>query len=72
MLKERKTQIVINSLVWCFLCCYFMQLFNFPNVITIIIGGLLCLWMLIKQKRFRLDFETILLSLTMMFYFTII
>lgn len=63
---------VLFNLVWVFLCCYFMQLFNFPNVLTIVIGSFFCLAMLVKQKRFRLDLGTVLLTLTMASYFLIL
>ena len=60
------------ALVFVFLSCYFMQLFNFPNVLTIFIGGSLCLVMMIEQRKIRLDVETVLLILSMATYFIII
>lgn len=70
-LNHKKTKSVMFCTVWVFLCCYFMQLFNFPNVLTILLGGSICLVLLIKQKCFRLDVGTILLTLTIASYFII-
>lgn len=62
---------IMNYFVCIFLCCYFMQLFNFPNVLTILLGGACCFAMLIKQKKFRLDIETALLIFSMFSYYVI-
>lgn len=59
------------GVVWIFLCCYFMQLFNFPNVLTVVISGMLCLGMLARQKKILVDLETVLLILSMFTYFVI-
>ena len=71
-LNSKKKQSVEYGCIWVFLCCYFMQLFNFPNVITIMIGGLLCLLFVIRQSKFRLDAGTILLTITLASYFIIL
>ena len=57
--------------VYIFLCCYFMQLFNFPNRFTISLGGSICLILLIKQRKFRQDIGAGLLILTIASYFII-
>lgn len=72
MKKQISLEKISFYAVWVFLCCYFMQLFNFPNVLTIAIGGMFCLIMLIRQKCFRLDIGTVLLTLTMASYFFIL
>lgn len=62
------------ALFWCielFLCIYFMQLFNIPNKLTILIGGLISIILLMQQKRIRIGLGTILLTLTMFSYFII-
>lgn len=70
--EGKKQQIVFWGTVLVFLTCYFMMLFDFPNILTILFGSLVCLLLLIKQKRFRLDLGTILLCITMASYFLIV
>lgn len=55
-----------------FLCCYFMQLFNFPNVLTLLFGGISILTLMLKQKRIRVDLETLLIVTTIASYFIIV
>ena len=71
-LQDKKIQITFLVAVCVFLCCYFMQLFNFPNVLTILFGGLFCLVMLLKQKKIRLDLETVLLVVSLATYYLIL
>ena len=71
-LQQGKTQKILWIAVLIFLCCYFMQLFDFPNVLTIAGGALICLFLLIKQKRFRLDLGICLLTITIVSYFVIV
>ena len=71
-LQQEKTQKILWIAVLIFLCCYFMQLFDFPNVLTIAGGSLICLFLLIKQKRFRLDLGICLLTITIVSYFVIV
>lgn len=54
-----------------FLICYFMLFFDFPNLLTVIIGAVICLVLLVKQKKFRLDIGTCLLIITISSYFII-
>lgn len=55
-----------------FLICYFMMLFDFPNRLTILFGSIICLTLLIKQRKFRLDAGICLLTLTLASYFMIL
>ena len=70
--EGKKQQRVFWVAVLIFLTCYFMMLFDFPNILTILFGSLVCLLLLIKQKKFRLDPGTILLTVTMASYFLIV
>lgn len=54
-----------------FLLCYFMLFFDFPNLLTVLFGSAICLVLLIKQEKLRLDVGTILLSVTIVSYFFI-
>lgn len=71
-LQQEKVQTVLWRAVLVFLCCYFMMLFDFPNVLTIFFGAVICLALLIKQKRFRIDGGICLLTVTMASYFVIV
>ncbi len=71
-LQQEKVQTVLWGAVLVFLCCYFMMLFDFPNVLTIVFGAVICLVLLIKQRRFRIDAGICLLTITMASYFVIV
>ena len=66
--KEKFTFIVM----WIFLLCYFMMLFDFPNKLTILFGSMICLGLWIRQRAFRLDVGICLLTLTMASYHIIV
>lgn len=55
-----------------FFLCYFTQIFNFPNEMVVVIGALLCLMVIVQQKKIRIDIEICLLTLTMISYFLIV
>ena len=55
-----------------FLLCYFMMLFDFPNKLTILFGSIICLVLVIQQRKFRLDWGICLLTLTLGSYFIIL
>ena len=69
---KNHVQTMTFAAVLMFLCCYFMQIFNMPNVIVVGIGAILCLVMLIQQKRFRIDIGICLLAVTMISYYVIV
>lgn len=71
-LQNDRVQKLLWGAVLLFLCCYFMMLFDFPNVLTIFLGSVFCLLLLIKQKRFRVDPGICLLTLTNLSYFLIV
>lgn len=71
-LQQEKVQTVLWGAVLVFLCCYFMMLFDFPNVLTIFFGSLICLVLLIRQKRFRIDAGICLLTITNISYHVIV
>lgn len=65
-------QTITFGAIWIFLCCYFMQFFDFPNRLTILFGSIICLGLLVKQKKFRLDIGCVLLTLTIASYHIIL
>lgn len=71
-LQQEKVQTIMWVAVLAFLGCYFMMLFDFPNVLTILISGVFCLALLIKQQRIRIDLGIGLLTLTNVSYFIIV
>lgn len=72
MQNKVRTEKIAFGIVWVFLLCYFMMLFDFPNVLTILLGSLICLILLVKQRKFRLDIGTCLLTVTIVSYFIIL
>lgn len=58
--------------IYIFLCCYFMQLLNLPNALTVILGGAFCLMAAVQQRRIRIDGGICLLTLTMVSYYVIV
>ena len=71
-LQQKKIQTVFWSAVLLFLCCYFVMLFDFPNRITIFTGSVICLLLMYRQKCFRLDLNTVLITVTISSYYIIL
>lgn len=71
MLSRMKKEKICFYAVAVFLLCYFMLFFDFPNLLTVLIGSIICLVLMIKQKKIRLDIGVILLSITIASYFII-
>ena len=71
-LQQKKIQTMFWAAVLVFLCCYFVMLFDFPNRITILIGSIVCLMLWYTQKKFRLDLNTCLLTVTIASYYIIL
>lgn len=71
MLDKMKKEKLGFCAVVVFLLCYFMLFFDFPNLLTVLFGSAICLLLIIKQKKLRLDVGTILLSVTIVSYFFI-
>ena len=59
------------GVVCLFLLCYFMMFLDLSNIITVLIGIIICLILLFRQKKFRLDIGTCLITLTIISYFVI-
>ena len=63
-----------NIVIWtalAFAICYFLRFLNFPNELTVILGGVICLALLIQQKKLRMDIGLCLLAVTLVSYYTI-
>lgn len=67
-----KAQTITFYAVCVFLLCYFTRIFNMPNELTLIIGTILCLVLLIQQKKFRIDVGVCLLTISLASYYVII
>ena len=68
---KAKAQIWTFGLVLIYFCCYFLQVYRFPDILMLGIGAVFCLLFLLKQKRIRISLGLILLAVTM-FSFCII
>lgn len=71
-LQQKNVQTIFWAAVTLFLCCYFVMLFDFPNRITILLGSMICMMLWYQQKCFRLDLNTILLTVTISSYYIIL
>ena len=71
-LQQKNIQKIFWVSVMFFLCCYFAMVFDFANRITILVGSIICLLIIKKQKRFRLDLNTCLLIITIGSYYLIL
>ena len=69
---QNKGKLFLPMMLWIFLCCYFMQLFNFPNVLTILFGGITIMSLAIKQKKICFDLPTLLVIITIASFFIIV
>lgn len=69
---RNKVQNITLGVLFLFLSCYFMQLMGFPNKITLLAGGAICLCMLIEQKSLKIDIGLCLLMVTMFSHFLIL
>ena len=67
-----KTQTITIGIVWLFFCCYFLQAFDFPNVLAVVTGAALCLIMVIQQRKLRLDVGICLLGIALASYYVIV
>lgn len=70
MKANRNTMIFVAVVL--FLFCYFTQLLNFPNILTVVLGAVLCLFMVIQQKCIRIDAGLLLLTLALVSYYVIV
>ena len=71
-LQQKNIQNIFWFSVMFFLCCYFAMVLDFANRITILVGSIICLLIIRKQKRFRLDLNTCLLIVTIGSYYLIL
>ena len=69
---KNKIQYYTFGIILLFFACYFTQVFNFPNEIVVVWGVLLCLILVIQQKKMRIDFGLCLLTISMIGYFVIV
>ena len=78
-MREKTVELIKNKIptitfcsVWIFLLCYFAQFLDFPNELTMLLGGTLCLILVLQQKKLRVDVGICLLTLTMVSYYFIV
>ena len=68
---KNKTKNITFLAILAFVGCYFARLFHMPNELTVILGGVLCLALLIQQKKIRVDLGLCLLAITLVSYYVI-
>lgn len=69
---KEKMQMITFWTVCIFLFCYFLRILNFPNELTVVFGGILCLVLLAQQKIIRIDLGICLLAIALASYYVII
>ena len=69
---KNKVQTMAFWIVLIYLCCYFLKIFDFPNELTVILGGLLCGVMVLQEKYIRIDVGICLLTVAMFSYYLIV
>ncbi len=70
-MKDNKQTMTFYVII-VFLLCYFMQLLNFPNVLTVVAGAVLCAVSFFQNKKIKIDVGFGLLTVTMLSYFVIV
>ena len=68
---KKKTQNNKFFVVLLFAGSYFSRFFHMPNELTVILGGAICLTLLIQQKKIRIDLGLCLLTITLASYYVI-
>ena len=66
-----KTQNITFLTVLVFVVCYFARVFHMPNELTVVLGGMICLALLMQQKKIRIDLGLCLLVITLVSYYVI-
>lgn len=71
---QNKIEKITFVAVLVFLFGYFLQwldmsFLDIHNEFTVLFGGLLCICLLIKQRKIRIDLETCLIAITLIIYF---
>lgn len=69
---KKNAETITFGAVALFLCCYFMQIFDFPNILTVLLGGVLYLALVWQQKQVKIDLGICLLAVTMGSYYLIV
>lgn len=69
---KEKRETVFCGIVLVYLLCYFAKLFGFPDLLTLLLGASICMILLIKQKKFRMDVGVCLIAVMMFSYCIIV
>lgn len=66
-IKEKVPEIIFDAAL-VYLCLYFIKLFNFPDLLMLVLGAALCLGLLINQKQLRINLGLCFITITMYSY----
>jgi len=69
---KEKRETIFFDIVLVYLTCYFAKLFGFPDLLTLLLGASICVILLIKQKKFRIDIGVCLIAIMMFSYCIIV
>ena len=70
-MKDKTQDMLFNGILF-FLYCYFIRIFNFPNELIVVLGAILCLLIVVQQKKIKIDIGICLLTSTMLSYYLIV
>ena len=69
---KEKVQSITFGAAFIYLCCYFMKLADFPDIMMLFLGAVLCLIMVVAQREIRIDLGICFLAVTMISYAVIL
>lgn len=69
---KNRTQTIVFWGVCVFLTAYFMRFANFPNEVAMILGGFLCLLLVVQRKQLRIDAGICFLTVALVSYYVIL
>ena len=70
-MKNIKSSFIFN-MIWLYFCLYFLNFLNISNTVVLLIGAVLCLMMVVRQKVLRVDAGICLLTITLVSYYVIV
>lgn len=70
-MKNIKSSYIFN-MIWLYFCLYFLNFLNISNTVVLLIGAVLCLMMIVRQKVLRVDAGICLLTITLVSYYIIV
>ena len=71
MNRQKSIEKTVIGLIGAFLFCYYVMLFDFHNLLTVLIGGCICLLLWFRHQKIEVVIGTVLLAVTVLSYYII-